>query len=165
MPIHAHRTHLNSDHLIGFDEKPTAKWTEKSSVSVSVLCGLNRPKPTDVFGKNRKTDRATFHFRFATLSTAVFSIVATYVGVLVPWECMLWQNRRFSLGLRGTGKHAGLSFLCIHGTRSTIEVAHFRYFVSERRGSFTPDRWNVNLDFGKKRFVDLGHGIIRRDAI
>ena len=26
-------------------------------------------------------------------------------------------------------------------TRSTIEVAHFRYFVSERRGSLTPKSW------------------------
>ena len=42
-------------------------------------------------------------------------------------------------------------------TRSTIEVAHFRYFVSERRGSVTPNRRNVNLDFEKIRFVDLGH--------
>ena len=31
-------------------------------------------------------------------------------------------------------------------TRSTKEVAHVRYFVSERRGSLTP----VNLDFDKK---------------
>ena len=65
MPTHAHRTLRNTDHLIGFDEKPTEKPTEKSSVSVSVLFGLNRPKPTDVLGKNRKTDRATFHFRFS----------------------------------------------------------------------------------------------------
>ena len=61
--IYAHRTLRNTDHLIGLHEKPT----EKSSVSVSVLFGLNRPKPTDVLGKNRKTDRATFHFRFTTL--------------------------------------------------------------------------------------------------
>ena len=45
-------------------------------------------------------------------------------------------------------------------TRSTIEVAHFRYFVSERRGSLTH-----NLDFEKKRFVGSGHGIIRCDVI
>ena len=50
------------------------------------------------------------------------------------------------------------------GTRYTIEVAHFRYFFSERRGFLTPHRRDVNLDFEKKRFVDLGHGIIRRDA-
>ena len=50
-------------------------------------------------------------------------------------------------------------------TRSTIEVAHFRYFVSERRGgSSTPNRRNANLDFEKKRFVDSDHGIFRRDA-
>ena len=49
-------------------------------------------------------------------------------------------------------------------TRSTIEVAHFRYFVSERRDSSTPNRRDVNLDFEKKRFEDLGRGIIRRDA-
>ena len=49
-------------------------------------------------------------------------------------------------------------------TRSTIEVAHFRYFVFERRRPLTSNRRNVNLDFGKKRFVDLGHGIIRPDA-
>ena len=49
-------------------------------------------------------------------------------------------------------------------TRSTIEVSHFRYFVYERQGSLTPNRRNVNLDFRKKRSVDLGHGIIRRDA-
>ena len=55
----------------------------------------------------------------------------------------------------------------VQGTRSsTIEVlkAHFRYFVSERGGSFPPNRRNVNLDFEKKRLVDSGHGIIRRDA-
>ena len=52
--------------------------------------------------------------------------------------------------------------MCV--TRSSTEVAHFRYFVSERRGSFTPNRRTANLDFEKKRFVDLGHGIIRRDA-
>ena len=45
-------------------------------------------------------------------------------------------------------------------TRSTIEVAHSRYFVSERRGSLTRNRRNINLDFEKKRFVDSGHGII-----
>ena len=45
-------------------------------------------------------------------------------------------------------------------------VAHFRYyFVSEGRGSLTPNRRDVTLDFEKKkRLVDLGHGIIRRDA-
>ena len=50
-------------------------------------------------------------------------------------------------------------------TRSTIEVEHFRYFVSERRGSLSPNRRNVNLDFETKRFLDSGHGNIRRDAI
>ena len=49
-------------------------------------------------------------------------------------------------------------------TRSTIELAHFRYLFSERRCSLTPIRGNVNLDFEQKRFVDLGHGIIRPDA-
>ena len=53
-------------------------------------------------------------------------------------------------------------------TRSTIEDAHFLYFVSEKRGSLTPNRRDVNLDFDKKRFVDLGHGmghgIVLRDA-
>ena len=50
-------------------------------------------------------------------------------------------------------------------TRSTIEVAHFRYFVSERRCSLAPNRRNGNLDFGKqKRFADLGYGITRQDA-
>ena len=48
---------------------------------------------------------------------------------------------------------------------STIEVAHFRYFVSERRGSLSPNHRNANLDFEAKRFLDSGHGIIRRDAI
>ena len=28
-----------------------------------------------------------------------------------------------------------------------------------------PNRRNVNLDFETKRLVDLGHGIIRRDAV
>ena len=50
-------------------------------------------------------------------------------------------------------------------TSFTIEVAHFRYLVSEKRASWTPNRRDVNLDFEKrKRFVDLGHGIIRGDA-
>ena len=52
-----------------------------------------------------------------------------------------------------------------HLTRFTIEVAHSRYFVSERRASLSPNRPNANLDFEKQRFLDLGHGIIRRDAI
>ena len=49
---------------------------------------------------------------------------------------------------------------------STVEVAHFRYFVSERRGCLTPNRWDVNnLDFEQKKcFVDSGHGVIRRDT-
>ena len=47
-----------------------------------------------------------------------------------------------------------------------IEGAHFRYyFVCKRRGFWTPNRRDVNLDFEKKRFLDSGHGIIRRDAI
>ena len=50
-------------------------------------------------------------------------------------------------------------------TRSTREVAHLRSFVSERRGTLIPNRRDVNVDFEtKKRFVDLRHGIIRRDA-
>ena len=73
MPTHAHRTFPNNDHLIGFDEKPIEKPTEKCSVSVSVWSGLNRTKPTDFLGKNRKTDRATFHFRFTTLTTCTRS--------------------------------------------------------------------------------------------
>ena len=31
------------------------------------FCCKNRPKPTDIFVKNRKTDRALFHFRFTTV--------------------------------------------------------------------------------------------------
>ena len=51
-------------------------------------------------------------------------------------------------------------------TRSTLEVAHFCYFVCERRGFFTPSRGNVNLDSDKKNsFLDSGHEIIRRDEI
>ena len=34
-------------------------------------------------------------------------------------------------------------------TRSTMEVAHFRYFVSERRGPLTQNRLSANLDFEK----------------
>ena len=37
-------------------------------------------------------------------------------------------------GVRGSDGHGG----GVGQTRSTIEVAHFRYFVSERRGSLTP---------------------------
>ena len=71
MPTHAHRTLRNTDHLIGFDEKPTEKPTEKPSVR---FC---RFKPTETdrrFGENRKTDRAAFHFRFTTLvGTSIWS--------------------------------------------------------------------------------------------
>ena len=49
-------------------------------------------------------------------------------------------------------------------TRSTIEVAHFSCFFSERRWSLIPNRRNVNLDFDFSFFVDLGHGIFRRQA-
>ena len=42
-------------------------------------------------------------------------------------------------------------------TRSTVEIAHFRHLVSERRSSLTSKRRNVNLDFEKKRVVDSGH--------
>ena len=40
-------------------------------------------------------------------------------------------------------------FLSSLSTRSTIEVARFRYFVSERRGPLTPYRRNAHLDFEK----------------
>ena len=55
---------------------------------------------------------------------------------------------------------------CYRFPRPTIEVAYFRYFVCERRGFLTPNLWKVSLDFEKNtgRFLDLGHGIIRRDA-
>ena len=49
--------------------------------------------------------------------------------------------------------------------RSTIEVAHFRYLVFERRGSFIPNRRNANLDFENNFFVASGHGIFRRYPI
>ena len=39
---------------------------------------------------------------------------------------------------------------------SKIEVARFRYFISERRGSWTQSRRNVNLDSEKKTFCRLG---------
>ena len=45
-----------------------------------------------------------------------------------------------------------------------MDVAHFRYFEPERRGSWTRNRRNVKLDFEKKHSVDFGHGIIRRDV-
>ena len=41
-------------------------------------------------------------------------------------------------------------------TRSRIEVAHFRYFVFERRGSLSPNPRNANLDFETKMFSRLG---------
>ena len=41
-------------------------------------------------------------------------------------------------------------------TRSTIEVAHFRYFVSERRGSLPPKRLNVTILISIKTFSRLG---------
>ena len=42
-------------------------------------------------------------------------------------------------------------------TRSTIDVAHLHYFVSERRGSSTPNRRIVNIIFEKKKtFCRLG---------
>ena len=50
-------------------------------------------------------------------------------------------------------------------THSTIEVALFRFFVSERQSSLSPNRRSANLDFEKTRFLDSGHGIIHRDAI
>ena len=43
-----------------------------------------------------------------------------------------------------------VSLLLALMTRSTIDVAHFRYFVSERRGSWSPSRPNANLDNRKK---------------
>ena len=62
MPTHAHRTLRNTDLLIWFDEKPTEKPTEKYSVSVSVLFCLNRPKPTDVWGKTENPTEPLFTF-------------------------------------------------------------------------------------------------------
>ena len=38
-------------------------------------------------------------------------------------------------------------------TRSTMEVADYRYFVSERRSSSTPNRRNTNLDLKKQKTV------------
>ena len=50
-------------------------------------------------------------------------------------------------------------------TRSTKNVAHFRFFVSERRGSLRTQIVGMPiLISGKKSFVDSGHGIIRCDA-
>ena len=48
----------------------------------------------------------------------------------------------------------------------TYLVAHFRYFVSERRvGAFDPQIVGMSILISKKkRFVDSGHRIIRRDA-
>ena len=55
-----------SPHLAGLDEKLAEKSTEKCSVSVTfknIYIFQNRPKPTDIFEKNRKTDRTTlFNF-------------------------------------------------------------------------------------------------------
>ena len=56
-----------------------------------------------------------------------------------------------------------------HTTQTTDDPFYdrgstFPLFVPERRFFFTPNRRNVNLDFEKQRFVDLGHGIICRDA-
>ena len=94
MPTHAHRTLRNTDHLIEFDEKPTEKPTEKYSVLVSILFGLNRSKPTDVLGKNRKTDRATFHFRFTTLVplSVYMCVCSSHETVLLPVD--IQHNQR-----------------------------------------------------------------------
>ena len=77
MPTHAHRTLRNTDHSVGLEEKPT----EKCSVSASFYLDFIRPKPTDFLDKNRKTDRATFQFRFITLVAAV-SLAWRYSGRL-----------------------------------------------------------------------------------
>ena len=45
--------------------------------------------------------------------------------------------------------------VCVRSS-STIEVAHLRFFVSEKRGSLPANRRNVNLDFEKKTFCRLG---------
>ena len=54
-----------------------------------------------------------------------------------------WPGRPLS-ALQDQNESAGTE-----GTRSTIEVASFRYFVCEKRVSLTPYRRNANLDFEK----------------
>ena len=88
IPTHVHWILWNVEFLAGFAEKPTEKPTEKRSVSVSVFFGFilktdrNRPKPTDILVKNRKTDRAIFHFRFTTLVTSFIAQFATHQETL-----------------------------------------------------------------------------------
>ena len=47
------------------------------------FCFQNRPKPTDILVKNRKTDRAIFHFRFTTLYRVRPRVPGTMANVFV----------------------------------------------------------------------------------
>ena len=83
-------------------------------------------------------------------------------GSLFPTKCSvscysmcplsLWISRVIGLQVHKKGFP-----LITRSLRSTIEVAHFRYFVSETRGSSTRDRRNANLvSVNKWRYCILG---------
>ena len=72
-----------------------------------------------------------------------------FLSEVVAWSVLVWFTRQ-----RGMENWVCDGVIFFRGaadgllwTRSTIEVVHFRYFVSERWGSLSPNRWNVNLDF------------------
>lgn len=50
-------------------------------------------------------------------------------------------------------------------TRSTIDVAYFRSLFFRMTGSLYPNSWNANVVSNNDVFIDLGRGIINRDAI
>ena len=84
MPTHAHRTLRNTGHLIGFDEKPTAKPTEKFSVDRETFgfsFGFIRFKPIETdrrFGDKPKNRPS--HFSLSVHNTGD----NTHYGIYVP---------------------------------------------------------------------------------
>lgn len=82
----------------GFVEKTTEKQTEKWSVSVPFIlgfCFINPPKPTDISGKKRSTDRVTSQFRLTIPTSGVSD-----VGTASTWSTKRTLSRRSIRGLR-----------------------------------------------------------------
>ena len=135
--------------------KPTGIYTINKNEIIENMCGLT------LFVQKSRTTCFSFRFDSGGRCGVSFSVFIVYPRRRFLYCCC------FCLA-SGVVQRVGQPKYQLNATafltRFTIEVAHFRYFVSGRRGSLIPCRRNAKIDSEKRRFVDLGHGIIRRDA-